>query len=111
MGPVLLVILIVFVVIPVFRIAYAIYKARRQAQRFFERFNNQNRAASGSRRQSEPQPKPAKRKKINPEDGEYVSFEEISVFRSTTTADNAGSSAQKVETEQQIVDVEWEDIK
>lgn len=59
-----------------------------------------------------PQPEEHK-KKIDKDVGEYVKFEEISVSESTFAATDSSesSSTERVEVEQQIVDVEWEDIK
>lgn len=52
------------------------------------------------------------RKKIDPNVGEYVSFQEISVTESSqTTTDTSGSSSKNnYTTEQQVTDAEWVDI-
>lgn len=57
-------------------------------------------------------------KKIDPTVGEYVHFEEVSVFRSETVEssqvdsshDSSSSRKSTVTVEEQIVDVEWEDL-
>ena len=106
MTAILLVLLIVFVIVPLIKGLIAINRARRSARRFFDQFR-QAEGAPGRRqnRAAEP-PQPKPRKKINPDDGEFVAFEDLP----------ADSSAERttfvsVEVEQQIVDVEWEDIK
>ncbi len=54
--------------------------------------------------------KPRKPKKISSDTGEYVAFEEITVTDSQQTTVNADGSTDFVH-EQQIVDVEWEELK
>ena len=107
MSAILFVLLLVFVIVPLFKGVIAIMRARRSARRFFDQFR-QAAGAQGAygRRTPEEQPQPKHRKKINPDDGEFVAFEDLP----------ADSSAEQttftsVEIEQQIVDVEWEDIK
>lgn len=106
---ILIFLLIFFVVLPIFRVGVAIYRARRQARQFFDSFRRNGAGAPADETPDAPKPK---KKKIDPSDGEYVAFEEI---ESTTTVDSqtdsAGRSSTTVETEQQIVDIEWEDIK
>lgn len=56
-----------------------------------------------------PQPQPARpSKKIDPSVGEYVEFEEVQSFESTRTD---GHREVKFESEEQITDVEWEEVK
>lgn len=84
----------------------AIMRARRSARRFFDQFR-QAAGAPGARQSKaaeKPQPKP--RKKINPDDGEFVAFEDLPADSSSER-----TTYVSVEVEQQIVDVEWEDIK
>ena len=106
---ILIFLLIFFVIIPIFRVGAAIYRARRQTRQFFDSLG---RNAAGNRSDETPATPKPKKKKIDPTDGEYVQFEEID---STTTVnsstDSAGRTSTTVETEQQIVDIEWEDIK
>ncbi len=56
-----------------------------------------------------PQSIKRKRKKIDPNVGEYVEFVEISTVRDELNTDNSGNTS-KFRTEQQIVDAEWVDI-
>ncbi len=56
-----------------------------------------------------PQPRPARQgKKIDPTVGEYVEFEEVQVYEST---EPDGKKQVKFETEEQITDVEWEEVR
>lgn len=109
----LIFILVFFIVIPLFRVGMAVYRARRQMREFARRVNNfgnnpyGNRSGGETPRQENPKP----RKKIDPSVGEYVSFEEIAVSRVTTgDTGSKGKTRQATKTESQIVDVEWEDI-
>lgn len=106
---ILIFLLIFFVVLPIFRVGAAIYRARRQARQFFDSFGRNGAGAPADESAAATKPK---KKKIDPSDGEYVAFEEI---ESTTTVDSKtdkdGHTSTTVETEQQIVDIEWEDIK
>lgn len=57
---------------------------------------------------------PEKEKKISRDEGEYIDYEEIRVTQSTTTVteetDSDGSTTIEVDSEQQVIDVEWEDL-
>lgn len=102
MATFLFLLLIFFVIIPLFKSAMAIYRAHRAARQFFDQFRRQ----AGEGRAPEPQPQPQKpKKKINAEDGEFVQFEDLPgetvEYRETYT---------EITVEQQIVDAEWEDI-
>lgn len=79
------------------------YRVRRKVRDLFGQFGQR----PGDRAAGQPQPQPRKkRKKINPDDGEFVQYEDLP----PSTGDSPAASV-KVEIEQQIVDVEWEDIK
>ncbi|MDE6645390.1 MAG: DUF4834 family protein [Muribaculaceae bacterium] len=55
-----------------------------------------------------------RKKKIDKDVGEYVEYEEISVASSTyreTVEENDGTRRRVIETESQIVDAEWEEVK
>lgn len=101
MGTFLLLLILFFVVMPLVRGMLALYRARRAARKYFEQFR---RNAGNQQQNTGPQPRKA-RKKINPEDGEFVSFEEI-----PGKNDSDNKKQTKVTVEQQIVDVEWEDL-
>ena len=58
--------------------------------------------------------KPRRKKKIDKDVGEYVEYEEISVASSSyreTVEDSDGSRRRVTETESQIVDAEWEEVR
>ncbi|MGN0220127.1 MAG: hypothetical protein ACI4AX_07570 [Muribaculaceae bacterium] len=109
MGTFLFLLFVFFIVIPIIRVMATIWRARRQTRRFFDQFRTAAGAgASTQTRQKEAPRQPKTKKKIDPSVGEYVAFEEIKT--ETTTAD-ARDAKTYTEVEQQIVDVEWEDIK
>lgn len=98
-----LLLLLFFIVIPALRVMWRISQIRsafkKQQQRANDMFN----------RARQPKPEPRK-KKIDPNVGEYVAFEEIktsTTVHETTEAD--GSTRIKVES--QIEDAVWEEIK
>lgn len=72
--------------------------------------NSRGTAPRGSDpRDGGPQPRPARQgKKIDPTVGEYVEFEEVQVYEST---EPDGKKQVKFETEEQITDVEWEEVR
>lgn len=81
--------------------------ARRQANEFFggagSPYGSQQRGNSRQQR-ANPYP-PRHRKKIDPDVGEYVEFEEITTVTTYTYTET------KFETEEQISDADWEDIR
>lgn len=102
----LLIVLIVlaFIFWPVIRTIWAINRATRQARQAFSgasRSGNDTRGHQSSR--------PVRKKVFSRDDGEYVDYEEITVTSGTTITDDG--STVHYETEQQIVDAEWEEIK
>lgn len=114
-----------FIIRPAYKVWRAVSHARKQAQEMNDAF----RRAAGIdpdelRRQQEeqrqanrrggwtsPAPKP---KKISKDTGEYVRFKEVSLSETapedTAPGDGGGQSC-RIETEEQIVDVSWEEIK
>lgn len=106
----LLAFLIVFIVIPVIRLIVAISRAKAQARSMFENmFGGAENTSSGAGKGRRDNPATApRRKKIDPEVGEYVEYEEIAC--NVTTTDSDGSVKRETVVEQQIVDVEWEDL-
>lgn len=107
MGELLLLLLIFFVVIPLFRAGIAVYRARKAAKQFFNQFKQGAQSEYNRTYGAEPKRPAPKRKKINAEDGEFVAFEDIP--GDSPSGESAAET--KVVVEQQIVDVEWEDIK
>lgn len=109
MGTFLFLLFVFFIVIPVIRVVITIWRARRQTRRFFDQFRNAAGAGASSQTgRKEPQQKPRSKKKIDPSVGEYVAFEEI---KSETTTTDRQNTTTYTEVEQQVVDVDWEDIK
>lgn len=116
MGEFLLLLFIIFIVIPILRGVWAVYKLRRKAKNAFRQFEEQVRqqqeAYNRSNRQeySEDVPK-TKKKKIDSSQGEYVEWEEVKVSEHTLETCSNAQSEVKIEKEQQITDAEWEEIK
>lgn len=106
MGSILFLLLIFFVIVPLVRGLLAFYRLRRNARQFFEGFRNPG-ASTGSDRAPR-QEQPRHRKKIDPTEGEFVSFEELPPDADSTAYTETRT---EVRVEQQVVDVEWEDIK
>lgn len=124
MGDFLLILFIVFVVIPVVRVLWALFKAkrkydhiRRQAREAFRQqyggsqtrnpfggfpFGSDNGGYSESAQKTQRR----RGKKIPKDVGEYVNFEELPPL-----TDRCDLPPRHVRTEEQIVDAEWEDIR
>lgn len=112
MGFIILLI-IIFVVIPYLLRPLLVWYLRRRARNYFDdAFGFSSRF-----HQEEPQrkagwSKPAERKKkIGRDEGEYVRFEEIKIDRTSSADSSKETKTERVVVEQQIVDIEWEDIK
>lgn len=109
MGTFLFLLFVFFIVIPVVRVVITIWRARRQTRRFFDQFRNATGTGPSSQTGRKEAPRqPKTKKKIDPSVGEYVAFEEIKTESTTTDRQNTTTYT---EVEQQIVDVDWEDIK
>lgn len=101
---ILLLLFIFFVVIPLGRIALGSYRVYRQFRRATAGLRGEGRQHSQRR---EP-PRPKRRKKIDPDVGEYVAYEEIHTAASATAATD-GSTA-TFTAESQVEDAEWEEL-
>lgn len=131
MWPLLIILVIIFFLFvrPAYRVWKAVDQARRQAREMNDAFRRaagidpeQERRRQARQKQtsrkggwSEPVPK---KKKIDPATGEYIRFKEITVEERSATASSTEASdpegkhrAVSVETEEQIVDVKWEELK
>lgn len=100
-----------FFIWPIIKGVMRINRFQSEARDFFNgRYNGAQQRNSSARQPQQPAPK---KKKIDPSVGEYVEYEEITVDQSysKTSGHDAASASTQVEVEQQIVDVEWEDIK
>lgn len=65
--------------------------------------------ADGSRKEGWTKPR-NKKKKISEDVGEYVKFSEVTVSESESRRQNEADGRTRTVTEQQVVDVEWEDL-
>ena len=92
------------------------YYMRRKWNRMMDEMRRQAYGFSGNgpqgpgQRPQQPQ-QPQRRKHFSREDGEYVAFEEIVVDSKTTATYSYDNASTTVETEERIVDAEWEDIR
>lgn len=93
---------------PVVKVVWRGYKLQKRWQEATSGMRNAYEEAY--RRQNQEQKPPRKKKKIDPNVGEYVSFEEIaSKTDIETQTDSDGTSSIKVES--QIEDAVWEEIR
>lgn len=93
---------------PIIRVWTTVRQAQKQANDFFSAASGGTRQSGSRRKENRSQQRRRPRKKIDPNVGEYVEFEEISVYSSTNTYQEREV---KFTPEQQIEDAEWEDIK
>lgn len=112
-GLLLLLILIWFVVVPLFRIGSAVNKARktfREAQHAYERAQRGESTYERKAGWSQPQ---QKRKRIDPSVGEYVKFQEVKLTAEELRQRSDGTTeySRTTRMESQVEDAEWEDIK
>ncbi len=113
-GYILLIILAVWLVPKLVRGYMFIHRIKKQTRTMYEQmYNNDPRARQQQQRSSRRPGWSAptqRRKKIDPNVGEYVKFQEITVTETTQqSADDTSRTTYTVE--QQITDAEWEDIK
>jgi hypothetical protein len=107
MGTFLFLLLLFLVIIPAIRMGAAVWRTRSQFKKVFNAMNGggSDQRSAGRQQQHQSQSK----KKIDPSMGEYVKFEDIpDSAEEQPHKDTTNHSAHR--TEQQIVDVEWEDI-
>lgn len=101
---------VVWFIISILRIMMA---AKRQTRSFFNQFSQQDRQPR-SRKEGWSRPSSGKSKKIDRNIGEYVDFEEITVYAKSAgasgDADGTRTAKKTQSVESQITDVEWEDI-
>lgn len=92
------------------------YIIRRKLNRMAGATGQRTTSRRGGHRADPRDQRPAKHKKINPDVGEYVNFEEIEVkttYEEDIFAAKSDSQTRKgrAKAEEQIVDVEWEDVE
>lgn len=124
--------LIAFILVPVVRVWLFVRRMRKQSNTMFEQMRQAAGGAGASEtgteagydpfafffsRMAQEQERqgaqegdmtPTKRKKIDPEIGEYVDFQEIAVTTGETYG--ADGSLESFEAESQVIDVEWVDL-
>ncbi|MDE6300734.1 MAG: DUF4834 family protein [Muribaculaceae bacterium] len=111
-GFILLCIFIAFIVIPLGKAIWRGYQLQRNWRRATEGFREAYRRNTSSAGNNQATPR-RKKKKIDPNVGEYVAFEEIKVETTTYTATESGpeGTTTTTYTESQIEDAVWEEIK
>lgn len=90
-----------------------VHRARSQMRDIYNQMYGGGTTAADDRKQRRRKsgwsaPARQKRKKIDPNVGEYVKFEEIKT--DTTTTDSSGHTSSTHTVEQQVTDVEWVDL-
>lgn len=112
-GYFLLILLAIWLIPKLVRGFLFVHRIKKQANAMYEhmygaRPDTQSQPRRNKAGWSTPTPK---RKKIDPEVGEYVKFQEIEVSEeSTLNSDTSGTSGE-YRVEQQVTDAEWEDVK
>ena len=112
MGTIILILFIIFVVWPLCKLIWRGYQVHQQWKKATEgmrdAFNQSRQPGSNGQRQQGA--KRGRKKKIDPNVGEYVAFEEISCnVNSQSTTDASGQTHTR--TESQVEDAVWEEIK
>lgn len=115
MGFLIFILVIIFFIYLLPRIMMSLfpYLLKRRIRKMYGQTNRRAAGNSGDGGAREPAAPRQPRKKIDDSVGEYVHFEEIDVkVEETVQTDADGDTRTEVtvETEEQIVDVEWEDL-
>ncbi len=104
-----------WVIRPIWRVATAVNRARRQAQQMADAFSGQSR-----QRHQQPQERKAgwstpmpHKKHVGKDVGEYVAFEEVSASETTpsTKSGNTRTDSFHSETWERVTDADWEEIQ
>lgn len=109
----ILVLIILVYVVPRLLVRLLPYLIKRRMRKAFgDAFDRASKTSGGQRDKRDNNEFTPPRKKIGAEIGEYVRFEEVKVHTETTVSetDQVKEVNTKITTEEQIVDVEWEDI-
>lgn len=107
----LLILFVIFIVIPIARVLWALYRVRRSTRSFFRQFETAgttygHRSSAGSNGQRQERRRHRQRgKKISEDVGEYVNFEDLPGRYGEDFKQEV-----KYTVEEQVVDVEWEDV-
>lgn len=115
MGYILLFLFIIFFVWPLAKVIFTVWRIRRQTRKAFEQMMNQanahRNAQNSYENRNEHRSQASKSKKIASDIGEYVRFEEVADETGSAKNHTAStSSTQRIEIEQQIEDIEWEEL-
>ena len=110
MGKILILLFIFFIIIPLFRIGIALYKAQRKATKAFSQFHEEQQRQA---QEFQSQQKKEKQRQRRQQMGEYVDFEEVSDVNNNKPTSQQSSTHKKAryKNEPLISDAEWEDIK
>lgn len=113
MGTLIFALIFIFIIWPAIKFFWHLYTVQRQARQMFAQMNSTRQQTTGQEQRKAGWSKPAvnKRKKIDRDTGEYVSYENISAGASSFTSSSSETEYTEVRTESQISDAEWEDIK
>ena len=108
----LLAVILGYFIFKFLRLVFGVSKVVNQQRKAYRDFVNQfggnaSNGADGTRRRQPEQPAP-RAKKIDPNVGEYVEYEEVACDVKTTTSTTTSETYVR---EQQVVDAEWEEIK
>lgn len=108
MGAFLLFLLIFFIVIPLAKAFWAIYRQMRQVRSFMNDPAGYYSRTAGKQKKRKQEPQKQTHRKVFTKDmGEYVDFEEI---RSDSPQQNVSSDEVKYKKEEQVTDIKWEDL-
>lgn len=111
-GTLLFILFIFFIVIPLFKILWRVWQFSRGIKDARRRMDDAFRASASAPRGGHGPARPArKKKKIDPDVGEYVAFEEVSVSQSHTASGPTPGQPSGMRAESQVEDAVWEEIK
>lgn len=108
MGTFLFLLLLIFVIIPLVKVAWRIYQAQRTFSRMQQQMRDAMYGSAAGGRAGHPGTAPRrKKKKIDPAMGEYVAFEEVAA----AAAETAAGDTTTFRAESQVEDAVWEEIR
>lgn len=114
MFEVIIIILLIIIVPKIIRAYLIVRNMRRQARHIFEQMYGANAPQQDDAQKSNRKPgwstPGMRKKKIDPNVGEYVKFQEIRVSETVEQAADASETRTTAIVEQQVTDAEWEDI-
>lgn len=114
MGSLFLIFILVFIILPILKLGWRIFRLQSQARSMYNQMNGARQSAGYQEPHqrkagwSSPATKP---KKIGKDVGEYVAYENITVTETTTSTTTDADGNTTVYSESRITDVEWEDVK